>query len=329
MAQTLYTRRELRKRFLGLRNERPKAEPGRALVLLGEDAPIVLYPGQTISPGESVWGKHDTIYEVDITQKNLSFRTSAPAKGGVWEFTVTFSGSYQVSDPLEVINQGIQDPVPMLQLVIKDIISQVTQQFDIEDGESARMAVRKKLEEGLGKKAPFKLGAIYIELEPDEEAKEFIKEQRRQARKATLIKGSKQVIEAQDSIDRLQRQMRREGEAEMVAHYEKMLDKGITTILAQQLAQNPENAPQITNFLLQLRQQDIQGKVEILQTMVEKDMIEDWQLKDLVDDVIQSTRAGALGATPSLPTSQSKGALPDQSHEKSSDAPPAEDTSKE
>ncbi len=309
MAQSIFSRRELKRKFLGLRNERPKAEPGRALVLIGEDAPIVLYPGQSISPGEAVWGKYDTVYEVDITQKQLDFQISSPAKGGVWEFTVRFSGSYQVSDPIRVVNESIQDPTPMLELVIKDTISQVTQQFDIEDGETARLAVRGQLEKGLTKDVPFRFSAIFIELEPDQEAKEYLREQRRQKRQAVLIKGTEEVLVAQGSIEKLKRQMQREGEEEMVDHYEKILDKGITSILAQQLAQNPDNAPQITNFLLQLHQQDVDGKVQLLQTMVDNDLIEDWQLRDLVDNVVHSATTSPLQSTPKL-SSDVKGALP-------------------
>jgi len=277
---------------------------------LGQDAPIVLYPGQSISPGEAVWGRHDTIYEVDITQKNLDFRTSAPAQGGVWEFSVHFSGSYQVSDPVALINQGIEDPERLLQLVIKDAISQVTQQFDIEDGEQARNAVRNQLEKGLKKDVPFKLTAIFIELEPDKEAKEYLKEQRRQIRKATLIQGEARVMQAQGSIDKLKRQLVKEEDTEMTEHYKQMLDQGITTILAKQLAQDPANAAQVTNFLMQLHQQDVNGKVQILQTMLDKDMIEDWQLQEIVDNIVKSSTAGPLQSTPQL-TASAKKALPD------------------
>lgn len=316
MASPLFTCYRLRRRFLGLRNKRPKPEVGRALVLLGGgETPVVLYPGQTLSPGESVWGKYDTICEVDITQKHLSFRTSAPAMRKGWEFEVSFSGSYQVFDPLKVVKQGIQDADLMLQVILKDIISQVTQQYDIEDSEAARVAVRQKLERGVKDKAPFKLNAIYIELEPDQEAKELIKERGRHSLKAHAIEESQRVIEAQAAIDTLLRQIKRDGEQEMVGHYEKMLDKGIYALLAKLMAESPENTPQVANFLLQMQQQDIQGKVQILQTMMDKDMIEDWQLKELVEEVIQSTRTGVFGAASSLLTSRSKGVLPDQSED--------------
>jgi hypothetical protein len=313
MTSQLFQKRELKRKFLGLRNERPKAESGRALVLAGDGVFTVLHPGQKITQGESVWGRFNTLYEVDISPKDFSFSDNVPAKGGVMEFRINFAANYQVADPVEVVKQGIQDPVPMLRRVLIDTIGTVTEEYDIENSEAARKAVRQKLEKGIGKKMPFVIDTIQFKLEPDSEAKEYLKELRRQQRKATLITKSTQVIEAEALIDKLNRKTRLEGEAELQKHYESVLDKGITGILVQQLAQNPENAPQVTNFLLQLHQQDVQGKVKILQTMVEKDMIEDWQLQEVVDSVVKNAATGVLGITPRLETTAAQKKLIDSS----------------
>jgi len=51
MAERLYTQRKIKKSFLGLKTERPRAELGQALVLTGGGAPLVLMPGERGTSG--------------------------------------------------------------------------------------------------------------------------------------------------------------------------------------------------------------------------------------------------------------------------------------
>ena len=66
MAEKLYIQRKIRKSFLGLKTERPRAELGQALVLTGGGAPIVLQPGERAPSGEAAWSGYDTVYEVNM-----------------------------------------------------------------------------------------------------------------------------------------------------------------------------------------------------------------------------------------------------------------------
>lgn len=322
MASKLYTERKIERRFFGLRSERPKALPGQALVLTGNGGTFVLMSGTQATPGEAVWGAYDTVYEVDMGQKEVAFTCSAPAKGGDVSFQANFSASYRVNDPAAVVDRRIEDPAPIIKRVLTDAISQVTGGFDIEDVQGAAAAVRESLvKRNFNKEMPFALETPLVTLELDSKAKEFLSKRREMRREAELARGSTDLTTATADADRLKReyeikamQQQQQGElqmarlkAEMEAEltrqkvalelemqkkrlevYKPMIQEGMWGVLVQQLAQNPGDIGRVTDVMIQIHGQKVAADVAMLQTMIQGDMIEDRHMKDVVSTLVQN-----------------------------------------
>lgn len=198
MAEQIYTSRKLRRRFFGFKVERPQAPPGKVLVLTGGGAPIVLRPGEKPTAGEAAWNRYDTVIEIDSGRRDFSFTAPVSAKGGDVSFQMTFSASYQVSDPVRVLNEGLMNPEPALRRVITESASRITEGFDIEDAPGAVAALRKMLDDKkYTEKLPFDLSAVNVKLDLDSQAREFLAKRRQQRRDAELAAGTKQFTEEQ------------------------------------------------------------------------------------------------------------------------------------
>lgn len=204
MAEQIYTSRKLRRGFFGFKVERPQAPPGKVLVLTGGGAPIVLRPGEKPTAGEAAWNRYDTVIEIDSGRRDFSFTAPVSAKGGDVSFQMTFSASYQVSDPVRVLNEGLMNPEPALRRVITESASRITEGFDIEDAPGAVAALRKMLDDKkYTEKLPFDLSAVNVKLDLDSQARDFLAKRREQRRAAELAAGKKQFAEEQAKIDKL------------------------------------------------------------------------------------------------------------------------------
>lgn len=323
MATTLYTQREIKRKLLGLRNDRPQAPAGRALVIVGDGGITVLQPGQKTTHGEAVWGSYHTIYEVDTGLKDISFFFSSPAKGGDVNFTVQVEAGYRVSDPAEVVRQQLSDPEPVLRRAVTDTVRQVTIQHDIEDGEAALAAVRNALLAGnLAKDVPLIVNTPSVTLDLDAQAKEFLRQRREQHHKAALARGSAQVTTATAQAQQLEQQFEMEARKRELEHqlqlqqmrmdfYRPVIEGGMWSLLVQQLSEHPDDVGRVTEMIMRLHSAQAEKDLAYLKTLIDNDLIEGRQVQNITNSLIQnlerSMGRGLLGATEDLPPKQ----LPD------------------
>lgn len=287
MAEQLYTRRKIKRSFLGLRTERPRAELGQALVLTGGGAPIVLMPGERATSGEAAWGGYDTVYEVDMGKHSLQVTGSAPSADGIAEFRFNLSVSYRVNNPRQVIEDRLENPRDPLQQVLTETIRRVTARYDIREVQQAAAEARTLLEKNqLSSKLPFELSDVSLRLEVDEARKSIAQ---------TLNKHEREVLEEKhrQEIFRIRREM-----------YESMAQGGQMAAMIQQLAQRPDDIAQVADIL---RQQDEQRRLEnlqLLQAMLDKDMVQDHHMKDVIVNIVDSVSRATGGGRDRLPGSQ-------------------------
>lgn len=330
MSPSLVIERKLQRKLLGLFNERPRALPGQALVLTGRDGTMVLYSDRAATPGEVVWGAYDTIYEVDMGQKELAFTCSARAEGGDVDFLVNFSASYRISNPEAVVARRIEDPVPVIKRVVTDAIGQVTAGFDIEKVQDAAAAVRELLgKHNFSKDMPFVLETPLVTLELDSKAKEYLSKRREMRREAELARHSSDLTVATADAERLRREyelqaLKRQQEAEIemakikaemeaqmarrkveleleiqkqrLAVYKPMIDSGMWGLLAQQLAQNPGDIGRVTDVMIQAHGQKVQADLLMLKALLDGDVIEDRHLKDVTASLVRNLEQNLRGA---------------------------------
>lgn len=294
MAERLYTQRKIKKSFLGLKTERPRAELGQALVLTGGGAPLVLMPGERATSGEAAWAGYDTVYEVDLGKHNLNVTGNAPADDGIAEFQFNLAFSYRVNSPRQLIEDGLQDPSDVLRQVLTETIRRVTSNHNIRDVQQATNATRSVLDKNqLSSKLPFELADISLRLEVDSAVKTIAKT-RNEQEAAVLRQQHSQEIE------RMKEAHNQEIWAQRRTVYENMADGGQMAALMQQLAQRPDDIAQVSEIL---RQQDERQRLEnlqLLQTMLDKEMIQDHHMKDVIVNIVNSVHRPVQGSRPQL-----------------------------
>lgn len=300
MANSLYSQREIKRKFLGLRNERPQALPGKALVLVGDGGMTVLQSGQKTTHGEAVWGSYQTAFDVDTGLKDISFSFASPAKGGDVNFTVNVEAGYRVSDPAEVVRQQLNDPAPVLRRAISDSVRQVTIQYDIEESESALGAIRSALVEGnLAKSLPITINTPSVTLDLDSQAKEFLKQRREQRHQAELARGSAQVTTATAQAQQLQQQFDMEARKRELGHqlelqqmrmdfYRPVIEGGMWSLLVQQLAEHPDDVGRVTDMIMRVHSAQVEKDLLYLKTMIDNDLIQDRHLQNITNGLIQN-----------------------------------------
>lgn len=287
MPEKLYTQRKIKKSFLGLRSERPRAELGQALVLTGGGTPIVLMPGEQATAGEAAWSGYDTVYEVDMGKHTLQVSGSVPSADGIAEFRFTLSVSYKVNNPRQVIDDALADPRDLIQQVLAETIRQAASRYDIRDVQAARTDARTLLEKNqLSSKLPFEFSDISLQLEVDEARKNIAQ---------TLDEHERELLEEKhrQEIFRIRREM-----------YEMMAQGGQMSAMIQQLAQRPDDIVQVADIL---RRQDEQRRLEnlqLLEAMLDKDMVQDHHMKDVIVNIVNSVSRRTGEAGPQLPGSQ-------------------------
>jgi hypothetical protein len=138
----------------------------------------------------------------------------------------------------------------------------------------------------LSSKLPFEFSDISLQLEVDEARKNIAQ---------TLDEHERELLEEKhrQEIFRIRREM-----------YEMMAQGGQMSAMIQQLAQRPDDIVQVADIL---RRQDEQRRLEnlqLLEAMLDKDMVQDHHMKDVIVNIVNSVSRRTGEAGPQLPGSQ-------------------------
>jgi len=329
MKTKLYEQQSIKRKFFGLKSDRPKAGPHEALVLTGKGGTVVLLPDQSATPGEAFMAKYDTVFRVNMGVYDITTTFQAPAEGGDVSFTVTFSTGYRVSDPSAVVKRKLEDPASLLVRSFQESISQITSSFDIEKGADAAKAIReamvtKTFVAGL----PFVLEQPHVQVDLDSAAKAYLSQKREQRRQADLTRASTSQTIAEAEKRQLEQEYElraREQEAKFQMEMEKrrvemelqvqqmrlevykpMIEGGMWALLMQQLAQNPDDIGKVTDVIMTMHGRKVEADLLRLKTLIDGDVIDDAQIKRVTDSLIQSLEVsmltGGASGTPRLTT---------------------------
>ena len=319
MNTKLYETQSIKRKFFGLKSERPKAGPHESLLLTGKGGTVLLLPDQSVTPGEAFMAQYDTLFRVDMGVFDITTTFQSPAEGGDASFTVTFSTGYRVHDPATVVKRKLQYPTTLLIRSFQERISQITADYDIEKGAEAAKAIRramisKEFMAGL----PFVLEQPHVKVDLDEAAKEYLSQKREQRRQADLIRNStsqtiaeaekrqleqkyelrfrKQEEESRLAMQKLQEEMRLTLEKMRKDVYRPMIEGDMWALLVQILAHNPDDIGKVTKLILTMHGQKAQVSLLGLKALIDGDVIDDAQIKRVTDNLIQSLEVNLLSA---------------------------------
>lgn len=324
MADKLYSVRELRRGMFGFKAERPLAPPSKVLVLIGGGAPIVLWPGDRPTSGESAWNRYTTVYEIEMGVRPLTFTANLPTREPDVYFQVNCSANYKIADPLRVINDGLDSPEKFLKDILVSSFSLVTQGFDVEEKQKAEMAVRDVIgKKQYTEKLPFELSGVNVSLALDTSTTEYLRRRRELKKEAVIATEGRTLTEATAQSEQIKKKhdfelqqkqqeyelelqrkqkefeielQRRQVEMEIEIQrqraeiYRPMIKDGLWGVLVQQLAQNPDDIDRVSGMILDMHSRQLAADISVLEAMIKGDRIEDWHLKDVTADLVGRLR---------------------------------------
>ncbi|GAA3925195.1 hypothetical protein [Actinoplanes auranticolor] len=131
-------------KMVGIKPARGRT-PSIAVVYATRDGDLeVLDGGKPMRWSDQVLTKYRTRYEVDISHHHLSLdfiKDPLPTQNDTYHFNAAISVSFRVTDPAEVIEQKVQDAVPLIRGHLLAACRPITRQYAIEEAEEAEQAI--------------------------------------------------------------------------------------------------------------------------------------------------------------------------------------------
>ena len=281
---------------LGLFKRRPSPEPDVALVLYREGHPLItLWPGDRLTAGETVFGKYQTVYKVDVSDRSFSFQCALPCEGDAFEFQADVHVIYAVSNPAAIVEHKskIVDGRGVLEPLIMQTLRTTSRQFRVEQSAQAEIALMRTIE-GKDYDVGLKVKHLVVKLQPDKDAREHIRQleeiKRRTEREKADIKRLKQVEAAQAALEEERREFERVKEEWKLEQKQRQM-RFYSTVIKQlpvlQLANKPDDVPAVVKMLREQQQAEFERQLALLRTLVEEDILEAYQLEEAAKHVLR------------------------------------------
>ena len=283
---------------LGLFKRRPSPEPDVALVLYREGHPIItLRPGDSLTAGEAVYGKYQTVYKVDVSEHSFSFQCALPCEGDAFEFQADVHVVYTVSNPAAIVERNITDARGALEPLIMRTLRATSRKFGVEQSAKAERALMRAIE-GEEYDIGLKVKRFVVKLQLDRVAREHIRKieeiKLRTEREKAEIEGLKVVEAAQAALDEERREFEKdkaewelEQKQRLMQFYSPLIERGDWQLLALQLANNPDDVEKVAGRISQERQAAAEKHLEFLKIALETGAIEEWEMNPTAKQVLR------------------------------------------
>lgn len=117
---------------------------GTALVLertVGE--PLVVWPGMAVPDART--GNYRRLHRVDVANRALELTTTVPSADPSFPFTVTIRMSCRVTDPVQIVRDGVHDMTAALASSFVGVARTVAARFDVLDPGGAEAEIGRRL----------------------------------------------------------------------------------------------------------------------------------------------------------------------------------------
>lgn len=260
---------------LRLFHPRPSPEPGIALVLFREGQDLItLWPNDQLTSGEMSWGNYKTIYKVDISEHSFDFKCNLPCRGEGYEFHTQVNGTFSVENPSLIIERNVTDGLKVLEPLIIRSMRDESRRYDVEQSAEAETSITlhvlkksKKFNTGI------KLYRLIVKISLEEDARNHI-------RQLKQIERAKESERMHDELEKQRIELDVERTRMRLDFYEPLIKEGKWQLLALQLANHPDDVTSVAQMIRQQRQSDIDNQLKALKIMLEKDIIEGFQIEE-------------------------------------------------
>jgi hypothetical protein len=258
----------------------PVPEPGVAIVIFraGQPPYMTLTTGQRPSAGQLIGGHLKAIYMVDVTEHAFSFNCSLPCKGDAFKFDAEVQVTYHVMDPAIIVDRNIIDVRTVLEPLLINAMRNISRKYEVEQSADAECDIAKMMKGASG--SGFKVDRLLVKLELDDDARNHIRKLKELERikerenKATELTKQRDQIE----MERMQTKM---------DFYSPLIREGQWNLLALQLANRPEDAVAVMQWLSQQNHADTNNMLQALKVMLDNDVLEGFQLQESGKKLLQ------------------------------------------
>lgn len=227
-------------------------EPGIALVLPGRGKPLLTLKQNEYMPFTHIfWGRlmgiYQSVYRVDISDQTFSFDCHIPCQTGVLKFLAKATVTYKVANPEIVVTKKITDAEQTLEPLLIDCMRDRSRQYTLQQYTDAENAIRGNLMTEINKNHQIDTGIQLV-------------------RFLVALSPEKAVHDPMHNSEI----------AKIV--YLPLIEQGKWTLLAQHLANHPDDIRSVIDEITQSRADELNGFLQVLDMMLKNDVIEGAQL---------------------------------------------------
>lgn len=291
---------------------RPVSTIDCAQVLTSTCGDLVVYvPPQRPPRKKLTSGRYVSVHEVDLGIHHFKHTFQLPSDDDAFTFRTEVDVSWQVMAPDRVVASQIRNVPAHVVPRLEELMRPLTRRFSIEDSDLAETAVRQALDrEPVADEWGLRL-VCAVRLHLDEAARE----QRAALRR---LRYQQQLLAPEAELERLKETHKQQLELDRQAHrhqieradvaheqeilrqkanyYAWYLEHGGVVPWALQLAQRPDDLPQILKMLSNEQATRVTSQLDLLDRVVASGHFENYQLEEPVRLALRSVRDVMAGA---------------------------------
>ncbi|MFB9688271.1 hypothetical protein [Amycolatopsis plumensis] len=237
---------------------RHKAQrPWVARVFVGRDGRLDVF-SWTNQPttGELLWGGYRSVFDVDLSLRNLSLEVTLPSAGDAFVFRTEVDVQWRVENPETVVTKGLRDIRPLVVPQLLAGLRQASRTLETSDVETAEKAANAAQFDSRWLRAEYGLSTnVLVRLRMDAQT---------------------------------ERALRLDAE---VRAFKKLIEQGDLDQFALQLAQNPRNVQAVVEALVAERDTHRKDVLNFVTELIGSDALDRWQIDDEVRVMIQWMQA--------------------------------------
>ena len=205
--------------------------------------------------GELVWGGYRSVYEIDLSLRNLALSITLPSAGDAFVFRTEVDVQWRVEVPETIVTKGLRDIRPLVVPRLLAGLRQSSRALATSDVETAEKATTSQFD-------------------PDWLMAEY---------------GLWTNILVRLRMDaQTERNIRLDAE---VRAFKKLIETGDIDQFALQLAQNPRDVQAVVEALVAERDTHRREVLEFITKLIQSDALDRWQIDDQVQVVMQWMKA--------------------------------------
>lgn len=262
----------------------PSPAPGRAIVLAGKNQPmLVIRHGEGGGPAftQLFTGAYKWLYEVDVTEQQLTFDELLQSKDNFLAFRASITLACVANDPAAIVANNITDALRVLRPLIGKMIADLAVQYSLEELEQLRHDLA---QQGVAQTsaAGFSIRHFICQLSLTKEAEKIAaaramqRTEHQRAKEQAVLDGELKDIKAERAV--------------------KIIEGGPKRALAEYLAENPSSIMEVAERLAGLQQREQEWQKKQSELLLLADKLDDPDIRNMFIEKVAGKPIHQIGA---------------------------------